>query len=82
MHRTVAVGLALVFGCATGTVASHYVSPPAEAQDPGRQKWRHHCQDDVGRDDLYKLGEDGWEMVGLSYTGDFENYRYCFKRPL
>lgn len=82
MNRTLPLALALLIGCVAGTTASHYVSSPATAASPGATRWQQFCADNYSDQDLSNAGADGWELVSATSYGDYQNYRYCFKRPL
>lgn len=82
MKPALSIFLALVVGCVAGTTAQHVMTPSADARASSTsQKWQHHCEDNIHNDNLEELGDDGWEMVGVTATNFHGDFRYCFKRP-
>jgi hypothetical protein len=87
MNRTLGLALALVLlvGCGARSVgstmpgASKYVP---SAAPPGAQRWQQFCADGYSNGDIAKAGRDGWELIGVTTKSEWQEYRYCFKRPM
>jgi len=49
----------------------------AEAESMGKQRWEYSIV--TSRDDLHRLGEEGWELIQVAVAGGLETF--YMKRP-
>jgi hypothetical protein len=85
------IALIFVIGCATGSVASHLVVPPARAGTTAT-RWEHLCDevdDTVLTEKLNAAGAEGWELVSVgqhhligTVGTKHDGFVFCAKRAL
>lgn len=84
MTKRMGVVAVFLVGCAVGGVSSQVVVPKASAQQAATlTKWEYFCETQFAHTtaaSANKLGEQRWEMVGVSVKPGNE-LAACYKRP-
>jgi len=88
--RPFAFASLFLVGCAVGGASSHFIVPPATAQQQATlTRWEYHCFS--SRSGITaranQLGAEGWEMIAAAGSGSGDGILqrdkmiWCFKRP-